>query len=62
MIYNFVRKTFSRALTSLNAQPYGELIYTQSLTTQSEFPKVPTYRVIDLQGNLLDSKTKYDTA
>ncbi len=63
MLYNFVRRNLTiTTLTKQIFRSYGELTYTQSLTTQSEFPRVPTYRVIDLQGNLLDSKFKYDTA
>jgi hypothetical protein len=62
MIYNFVRRAASRSLLSRFTQPYGELVYTQNLTGQSEFPKVPTYRAIDLDGKLLDNKITYDLA
>lgn len=60
MIYNFVRRTFARQLTTTLRQSYGELIYTQNLNHQSEFGKVPTYRVIDLEGQLIDKKFTYD--
>lgn len=40
--------------------PYGELVYTHTLSAQSEFPKVPTYRAMDLDGNLLDRTLSFD--
>lgn len=61
MIYNFVRRTLARQLTTTLCQPYGELVFTQTLTHQHEFGKVPTYRVIDLEGKLIDKKFTYDT-
>ena len=60
MIYNFARRALSRQLTTVLRQPYGELTYTQELTHQNEFTKVPTYRVIGLDGQLLDKKFVYD--
>jgi hypothetical protein len=60
MIYNFASRTLSRSLTSLLRQPYGDLVYTSSLTQQVEFPKVPTYRAMDLEGNLLDKTISFD--
>lgn len=60
MLYNFVEKSYSK-LFSRYLFNYGELTYTTSLQAQSEFPRVPTFRLLDLDGNLLDNKTKYDT-
>lgn len=60
MIYNFVKRTIRSSLLTSLQQPYGELIYTQSLTPQSDFPKIKTYRAIDLDGNLVDSKLSFD--
>jgi hypothetical protein len=60
MIYNFVRRAITRSLITPLHRSYGELVYTQHLTVQSEFAKVPTYRAIDLDGHLLDKKVKYD--
>ena len=61
MIYNIVKKAFRGALTTTLKQSYGELIYTTSLSPQSEFNKVPTYRLIDLNGHLLVKDHTYDT-
>ena len=62
MIYNFVRRALGRSLLTSLQQSYGELVYTQSLTPLSEFPKVNTYRAIDLDGNLVDDKLTFDPA
>jgi hypothetical protein len=61
MIYNFVRRTAQRLLTAPRFN-YGELVYTNQLTSLHEFPKMPTYRAIDLDGNLLDKTISYDPA
>jgi hypothetical protein len=60
MLYNFVRKPFVQLL-SRGVFKYGELTFTTSLQAQFEFPRVPTFRLLDLDGNLLDNKAKYDT-
>ena len=39
---------------------YGELTYTNEIKVQSEFEKVPTHRVIDLDGKLINKNVKYD--
>lgn len=59
MLYNFVQKSYSQLLSRCLFN-YGELTYTTSLQAQSEFPRVPTFRLLDLDGNLLDNKAKYD--
>lgn len=59
IMYNFARRTLQRLTRPLQYN-YGELEYTQTLTAQSEFPKIPTYRVMDLDGNLLDKKVNWD--
>lgn len=61
MIYNLARRTFTKGLLTSLRQSYGELIYTQKLDHTSSFSKVPTYRLIDLEGNLLVKDHKYDT-
>lgn len=60
MIYNSLKRLLCRPLLMRRSQPYGELVYTNQLATQSQTPKVPTYRAIDLEGKLLDGKVKYD--
>ena len=62
MIYNFIQKSYAKSLLTSLKRSYGELVYTQNLITQNEYPKVPTYRLIDLDGNLLDKKIGYDVA
>lgn len=59
-MYNFARSSLARSLRLALRQPYGELVYTQTLSAQSEFPKVPTYRAMDLDGNLLDRNLAFD--
>ena len=61
MIYNIARRAFGRGLINNLKHSYGELIYTQDLNAKVEFDKVPTYRVIDLDGKLLIKDFKYDT-
>jgi hypothetical protein len=60
MLYNFVQKPFAQLLSRCVFK-YGELTFTTSLQAQFEFPRVPTFRLLDLDGNLLDNKAKYDT-
>ena len=60
MLYNFAKKVV-RSLNTTLRQPYGELIYTSTLSPQSAFNKVPTYRLIDLNGQLLVKDHAYDT-
>jgi hypothetical protein len=60
MLYNFVLKSYSQLLSRCLFR-YGELSYTTTLQAQSEFPRVPTFRLLDLDGNLLDTKAKYDS-
>lgn len=59
MLYNIAKKV-CRGLTTSLRHSYGDLIYTNSLSPQSEFPKVPTYRLIDLNGQLLVKDHVYD--
>jgi len=61
MIYNFAKTILRRTLTTNLRQSYGELVYTNTLSPQSEFNKVPTYRLIDLNGQLLVKDHIYDT-
>ena len=61
-MYNFARRSLARSLGLHLRQCYGELVYTQTLSAQSEFPKVPTYRAMDLDGNLLDRNLAFDAA
>ncbi len=61
MINNIARRIVSRRLTLPLQHSYGELVYTQDLIHQQEFSKVPTYRVMDLDGQLLIKDFKYDT-
>ena len=56
MITRFVSNTVLKSLTLTPKNYYGELTYTQSLKKQDSFDRVPTYRLIDLDGKLLDSK------
>ena len=52
-MYNFASRRLGTSLRLSLRQRYGELVYTQTLTAQSEFPKIPTYRAIDLDGNTI---------
>jgi hypothetical protein len=61
-MYNFASRRVGTSLRLSLRQRYGELVYTQTLTAQSEFPKIPTYRAIDLDGNLLDRNLHFDPA
>lgn len=61
IINNIARKTLIKGLTNSLKQSYGELVYTNTITHQNSFDKIPTYRLIDLDGKLLDSSHKYDT-
>lgn len=61
-MYNFASRRLGQTLCLALRQRYGELVYTQTLTAQSEFPKIPTYRAIDLDGNLLDKNLHFDPA
>lgn len=61
MISNIVKTAFRMALTSTLKQSYGELTYTNTLSPQSEFNKVPTFRLIDLNGQLIVKNHIYDT-
>ena len=60
MISNITRRALMRGLTTTLCRSYGELTYTNTLQAQSEFNKIPTYRLIDLDGKLLDTKHQYD--
>lgn len=57
---NKLLKQSPRFLQSLKMS-YGELTYTNKLQVQSEFGKVPTFRVIDLDGKLVNHEVKYNT-
>ena len=63
-MYNFASRgtCLARSLSLSLRHQYGELVYTQTLSAQSEFPKIPTYRAIDLDGNLLDRNVQFDAA
>lgn len=61
MINNIARRTLLRGLTTSLLQPYGELTFTDKLTSMHTFNKIPTFRLMDLDGNLLDKNHKYDT-
>lgn len=60
MINNIVRKCLIRNLSANIVYSYGELKYTQTINHQNAFDKIPTYRLIDLDGKLLDQKHQYD--
>ena len=60
IINNIARKALIRGLSQKLNYAYGQLNFTQSITHQNSFDKVPTYRLIDLDGNLLDKNVKYD--
>jgi hypothetical protein len=59
MIYNIARRTFG-CLTHSLRNSYGELTYTTSLNFENGFNRIPTFRLIDLEGKLLDSSHVYD--
>jgi hypothetical protein len=61
MIYKIAKSICRGALTSKLKQFYGELAFTNSFSPQGEFKKVPTYRLIDLNGQLLVKDHIYDT-
>ena len=61
MINNIIKKTLIRGLISPLGYQYGELTYTQSLYSKDSFEKLPTYRVMDLDGKLLVQDHQYDT-
>ena len=60
MIYNFAKRVV-RSLNTTLRHSYGELVYTNTLSHQSSFDKVPTYRLIDLDGQLQVKDHVYDT-
>jgi hypothetical protein len=47
-------------LNKLLAFSYGELKYTNTLQTQTQFSKVETFRTYDLDGKLVNSNVKYN--
>ena len=61
MINNIIKKTLIRGLVSSLRYQYGELSYTQSLYSKDSFDRVPTYRLMDLDGKLLVNNHQYDT-
>lgn len=54
-------KRFIPSLLSLKFR-YGELTYTNSIESQSEFTKIPTFRLIDLDGKLISKPTSAEPA
>lgn len=61
MIYKIAKAFLKRPLITNLQQPYGDLVYTNTLSPKSEFKKVPTFRLIDLNGQLLVKDHIYDT-
>ncbi len=59
---NFItRRIFKNSsIFTKNIFNYGEIAFTQSLYTQSDYPHIPAYRAYDLDGKLLDKNVKYD--
>lgn len=62
MISKLVRKQLGIALTKSIRHSYVPTEYTQTLKHQNQFQKVPTFRLTDLEGQLLDKNHQYDTA
>ena len=60
MFYNFTKRV-TRSLNTALRHSYGELVYTNTLSHQSCFNKVPTYRLLDLNGQLQVKDHVYDT-
>lgn len=61
MIHKIVSSTLRSSLTFALKHSYGELTFTQNLAAQASFDKIPTYRLIDLDGKLLKNSHSYDT-
>lgn len=61
MIHRTISNALRTRLTLSLQRCYGELSFTQNLASQASFDKVPTYRLIDLDGKLLKSSHTYDT-
>lgn len=62
MISKLMRKSLGLGLTHSFRQSFGSTVYTQTLKHQNQFEKIPTYRLVDLEGQLLDKNHQYDSA
>lgn len=62
MITKLMKKAVGLTLINSLRYSFGSTVYTQTLNHQNQFEKIPTYRLVDLEGQLLDKSHQYDTA